>query len=245
MAITDKKGINVTSGFKLVSGQPLDARLVAVDETDLQSLVNNGAVYDGMIVWVQSLNKYMSYNGTEFEELATGGGGTPAYVENETLFLGNVTTGGSGGGSSLNKTTITIPITSPIDSITGVYPITDSAIISDIRTMYENISNIIFSKYAFKMGIKGVLNIDSYGNLRYDVALTPDQSAFQIHLPAYITSHDDNGVATGSSLTGTSAVYDIINNSLTILFSEGDFETYNQMIDSGGSVNIIIEYYTL
>lgn len=104
MAITDKKGINVTSGFKLVSGQPLDARLIAVDETDLQSLVDNGAVYDGMIVWVQSLNKYMSYNGTEFKELATGGGsggGTPAYVENETLFLGDVTTGGGSAGFQL------------------------------------------------------------------------------------------------------------------------------------------------
>ena len=39
MSINDKKGINLTSGFKYVGGQPLDVRLIAEDESDLQSLV--------------------------------------------------------------------------------------------------------------------------------------------------------------------------------------------------------------
>lgn len=80
MSITDKKGINVTSGFKLISKQPIDARFIATDETDLQSLIDNGAVYDGLMVWVQSLGKYMSYNGTEFKELETGSGGSDIIV---------------------------------------------------------------------------------------------------------------------------------------------------------------------
>ena len=72
MAITDKKGINVTSGFKLVSANPIDARFIAVDETDLQSLIDNGAVYNGLEVWVDSLGKKLIYNGTEFVEISAG-----------------------------------------------------------------------------------------------------------------------------------------------------------------------------
>lgn len=68
MSILDKKGIGVTSGFKLVSGAPIDARFTAEDETDLQSLIDNGAVYEGLEVYVKSTKKKMQYNGTEFVE---------------------------------------------------------------------------------------------------------------------------------------------------------------------------------
>lgn len=107
MAITDKKGINVTSGFKLVSGTPIDARFVADDETDLNSLITNGAVYEGLEVYVKSLGKKLQYNGTEFVEVATGGGSNVnATVEGDTLTLeiggssGGSNTGTSGGGIS-------------------------------------------------------------------------------------------------------------------------------------------------
>lgn len=176
MAITDKKGINVTSGFKLVSKQPLDARLIAVDETDLQSLIDNGAVYDGMIVWVQSLSKYMSYNGTEFKELATGGGGgTPAYVENETLFLGDVSSGGgsssSGGNSSGGNTeeykTLTITLNST-DNVKGL-PQIDNKLYSYSMSseQFSMISNLKFSEiksiyFESKMG--GYMG-EEYGNV--------------------------------------------------------------------------------
>ena len=72
MAITDKTGINVASGFKLVAPVPIDARFVATDETDLQSLITNNAVYKGLTVWVDSLGKNMVYNGTEFVPIASG-----------------------------------------------------------------------------------------------------------------------------------------------------------------------------
>ena len=62
MSILDKKGIGVTSGFKLVSGSPIDARFTAEDETDLQSLIDNGAVYEGLEVYVKSLGKKKIYN---------------------------------------------------------------------------------------------------------------------------------------------------------------------------------------
>ena len=66
MAITDKKGINVTSGFKLISPAPIDARYVVEDETELQSIIDSGAVYKGLRVWVNSLNKVYIYNGSSF-----------------------------------------------------------------------------------------------------------------------------------------------------------------------------------
>ena len=66
MAINDKKGINTTGGFKLVSNTPLDVRFVAEDEADLQSLIDSGAVYLGLEVWVKTLGKKMLYNGYSF-----------------------------------------------------------------------------------------------------------------------------------------------------------------------------------
>lgn len=73
MSITDKKGINVTSGFKLISGQPIDARFNVDDETELQTIVTNGAVYEGLHVWIKSLGKEKVWNGTEFTESQASG----------------------------------------------------------------------------------------------------------------------------------------------------------------------------
>ena len=77
MSIIDKKGINVTSGFKLVSGQPIDARFVVEDETELESLITNGAVYEGLHVWVKSLGKEKVWNGTEFADINFSSSQTP------------------------------------------------------------------------------------------------------------------------------------------------------------------------
>lgn len=72
MSILDKKGINVTSGFKLISGQPIDARQVVEDETELQSIIDNGAAYEGLEVWVKSASKKYRYVGSSFVEVAEG-----------------------------------------------------------------------------------------------------------------------------------------------------------------------------
>ena len=66
MAITDKRGINITSGFKLISPTPIDARFVVESEEELQSIIENGATYDGLEVWVKSLNSKVRYNGEKF-----------------------------------------------------------------------------------------------------------------------------------------------------------------------------------
>lgn len=66
MAITDKRGINITSGFKLISPTPIDARFVVENEEELQSIIENGATYDGLEVWVKSLNSKVRYNGEKF-----------------------------------------------------------------------------------------------------------------------------------------------------------------------------------
>lgn len=97
MSINDKKGINLTSGFKYVGRQPLDVRLVAEDESDLQSLVDNGATYNGMVVWVNSTSKRMVFNGSEFIEDVS-----PNTIGNINNVLEQINGGGtsSGGGSS-------------------------------------------------------------------------------------------------------------------------------------------------
>ena len=97
MSINYKKGINLTSGFKYVGGQPLDVRLIAEDESDLQSLVDNGATYNGMVVWVNSTSKRKVFNGSEFIEDVN-----PNTIGNINDVLEQINGGGtfSGGGSS-------------------------------------------------------------------------------------------------------------------------------------------------
>lgn len=91
MAITDKTGINVASGFKLVAPVPIDARFIAADETDLQSFITNNAAYKGLTVWVDSLGKSMVYNGTEFVPVASGST-SEGSVSTEHIADGAVTT---------------------------------------------------------------------------------------------------------------------------------------------------------
>lgn len=64
MSVLDKKGINVTGGFKLISPQPIDARYIVEDEVELQSIVDNGATYEGLEVWVTAWSKKVVYNGS-------------------------------------------------------------------------------------------------------------------------------------------------------------------------------------
>lgn len=80
MSITDKKGINVTSGFKLISSNPIDARYVVEDEEELQSIIDNGAAYNGLEVWVNSLEKKLMYNGNAFIEM---NGGEASTIDTE------------------------------------------------------------------------------------------------------------------------------------------------------------------
>ena len=91
MSILDKKGINVTSGFKLISGQPIDARQVVENETELQSIIDNGAAYEGLEVWVKSASKKYRYVGSSFVEVAEGGGGesTNAIIDVDELPKGD------------------------------------------------------------------------------------------------------------------------------------------------------------
>ena len=103
MSINDKKGINLTSGFKYVGGQPLDVRLIAEDESDLQSLVDNGATYNGMVVWVNSTSKRKVFNGSEFIEDVS-----PDTIGNINDVLEQINGGGtSSGGSSSGGSSIT------------------------------------------------------------------------------------------------------------------------------------------
>lgn len=74
MSFNDKPGIPILGGYKLGTSDPIDVRTIAEDETDLQSLIDNGVAYEGLEVYVKSLAKKMQYNGTEFVEVSAGGG---------------------------------------------------------------------------------------------------------------------------------------------------------------------------
>lgn len=119
MSINDKKGINLTSGFKYVGGQPLDVRLIAEDESDLQSLVDNGATYNGMVVWVNSTSKRMVFNGSEFIEDVN-----PNTIGNindvlEQINGGGTSSGGSSSGGSSGSNNSAITINSLCDMFSG------------------------------------------------------------------------------------------------------------------------------
>lgn len=66
MSIKDKKGIPVTGSFKLLAPQPLDARMIVSDASELQSIIDENAAYKGLTVWVESTNTQVVFNGTEF-----------------------------------------------------------------------------------------------------------------------------------------------------------------------------------
>ena len=80
MAI-NKKGINITSGFKLISPTPIDVRFVVEDEDELQSIIDNQAAYEGLEVWVKSLGRKKQFNGNEFVEIQASGGSGSITIE--------------------------------------------------------------------------------------------------------------------------------------------------------------------
>jgi hypothetical protein len=114
MSFNDKPGIPILGGYKLGTSDPMDVRTVAEDEIDLQSLIDNGAVYEGLEVYVKSLGIKKVYNGTEFVEIETGSN-VEIHVEDDTLVINtNGTSSGSSGGSSDKELSIAaeLPISS-------------------------------------------------------------------------------------------------------------------------------------
>ena len=103
MSFNDKPGIPILGGYKLGTSDPIDVRTIADDEIDLQSLIDNGVAYEGLEVYVKSLGKKKVYNGTEFVEVATGGGGSNVdiHIENDTLVIN--TDGTSSGNTGVNS----------------------------------------------------------------------------------------------------------------------------------------------
>lgn len=55
--INEKKGVSITAPFKLFSENPVDARTVVADLSELQSIINNNAAYEGLTVYVTSEKK--------------------------------------------------------------------------------------------------------------------------------------------------------------------------------------------
>ena len=72
MSLADKKGINLSDGFKLIAEKPLDARQVVAIEDDKAELVASNAAYAGLMVYVEATKKSYVYNGTNWELLTTG-----------------------------------------------------------------------------------------------------------------------------------------------------------------------------
>ena len=72
MSLADKKGINLSDGFKLIAEKPLDARQVVAIEEDKDELVASNAAYAGLMVYVEATKKSYVYNGTNWELLTTG-----------------------------------------------------------------------------------------------------------------------------------------------------------------------------
>ena len=50
-SIIDKKGIVIAGGFKLLAGSPIDARYQVESTEQLQSILSNGAGYEGLVVY--------------------------------------------------------------------------------------------------------------------------------------------------------------------------------------------------
>ena len=123
--ITEKKGINVTSGFKLISPAPVDARYVVEDETELQSIIDNGAAYNGLEVWVNSLGKKKQYNGTEFVEVQAGGGVSEEVIGDINAVLDEINGGGTIGDS---EEMVEIEVNISTSGTTGVYNVVTNGI---------------------------------------------------------------------------------------------------------------------
>ena len=62
MAFANKKGITVTSGFKLQAATPLDARANVQTIADRDELVTLNAAYPGLVVYVEDSKILYVYN---------------------------------------------------------------------------------------------------------------------------------------------------------------------------------------
>ncbi|MCM1323048.1 MAG: hypothetical protein NC218_02580 [Acetobacter sp.] len=69
--IKNKKGITVTSPFKLMSGTPLDARTLVDTIAERDSIVSSNAAYDGLQVYVKSEKCYFCYKNGVWEKQVT------------------------------------------------------------------------------------------------------------------------------------------------------------------------------
>ena len=76
MSFADKKGITVTSGFKLQADSLLDVRSCVENITERDELVTINAATAGLRVFVKDQNKSFVYNGTSWDELTIGTGYT-------------------------------------------------------------------------------------------------------------------------------------------------------------------------
>ena len=69
--IKDKKGIVVTSPFKLLSGVPLDGRVSVETIEERDSIVSSHAAYEGLLVYVKEQKSLYLYQGAEWVKQIT------------------------------------------------------------------------------------------------------------------------------------------------------------------------------
>ena len=64
------KGISLSSAFDLQTDLPLDSRAVVPNASGLQALIDNNAVYAGMIVYQEDVKKNFQFKENKWEELS-------------------------------------------------------------------------------------------------------------------------------------------------------------------------------
>lgn len=94
MAFADKKGIALTSGFKLQAETPLDARLQVQTLAERDELVTIHAAYEGMNVYVIDEKKTYEYKGNSVWEASVTG---VAYIHPTTPGNKHIPAGGAAG----------------------------------------------------------------------------------------------------------------------------------------------------
>lgn len=85
MSFADKKGITVTSGFKLQADSLLDVRGCVENITERDELVTINAATAGLRVFVKDQNKSYVYNGSSWDELTIGTGYTHPLTHPATM----------------------------------------------------------------------------------------------------------------------------------------------------------------
>ena len=85
MSFADKKGITVTSGFKLQADSLLDVRGCVENIAERDELVTINAATAGLRVFVKDQNKSYVYNGSSWDELTIGAGYTHPLTHPATM----------------------------------------------------------------------------------------------------------------------------------------------------------------